>query len=69
MNFRCVRSLGARTMDVSVGVPIHPAKEKPPINVVGDVGGRIAIMVVSTVFLIPPSCSKIYYIPLHTLQG
>ena len=23
------------------------AKEKPPINVVGDVGGRIAIMVVS----------------------
>lgn len=34
-------------MDVSVGVPIHPAKEKPPINVVGDVGGRIAIMVVS----------------------
>lgn len=32
-------------MDVSVGVPVHPAKEKPPINVVGDVGGRIAIMV------------------------
>lgn len=37
----------SRTMDVSVGVPAHPAKEKPPINVVGDVGGRIAIMVVS----------------------
>lgn len=37
----------SRTMDVSVGVPQHPAKEKPPINVVGDVGGRIAIMVVS----------------------
>ncbi|RZF37882.1 hypothetical protein LSTR_LSTR009982 [Laodelphax striatellus] len=35
----------SRTMDVSVGVPQHPAKEKPPINVVGDVGGRIAIMV------------------------
>uniref|UniRef100_A0AAG5DWW8 Ribose-phosphate pyrophosphokinase N-terminal domain-containing protein n=2 Tax=Anopheles TaxID=44482 RepID=A0AAG5DWW8_ANOAO len=35
----------SRTMDVSGGVPIHPAKEKPPINVVGDVGGRIAIMV------------------------
>lgn len=37
-------------MDVSVGVgvPYHPAKEKPPINVVGDVGGRIAIMVVCT---------------------
>lgn len=35
-----------RTMDVGVGVPVHPAKEKPPINVVGDVGGRIAIMVV-----------------------
>lgn len=37
----------SRTMEVGVGVPVHPAKEKPPINVVGDVGGRIAIMVVS----------------------
>lgn len=36
----------SRTMDAGVGVPAHPAKEKPPINVVGDVGGRIAIMVV-----------------------
>lgn len=46
-NFKLFRSR-SRTMDVSVGVgvPIHPAKEKPPINVVGDVGGRIAIMVV-----------------------
>nr|CAD7568659.1 unnamed protein product [Timema californicum] len=35
----------SRTMDVGVGVPVHPAKEKPPINVVGDIGGRIAIMV------------------------
>nr|CAD7260380.1 unnamed protein product [Timema shepardi] len=35
----------SHTMDVDVGVPAHPAKEKPPINVVGDVGGRIAIMV------------------------
>lgn len=34
-----------RMSDVSGGVPVHPAKEKPPINVVGDVGGRIAIMV------------------------
>lgn len=35
-----------RTMDISVtGVPTQAAKEKPPINVVGDVGGRIAIMV------------------------
>lgn len=38
--------LSLRTMEVGVGVPVHPAKEKPPINVVGDVGGRIAIMVV-----------------------
>jgi len=37
----------SRTMDVPDSVPIHPAKEKPPMNVVGDVGGRIAIMVVS----------------------
>lgn len=32
-------------MGVGVGVPQHPAKEKPPINVVGDISGRIAIMV------------------------
>lgn len=34
-----------RTVSLSVGVPVHPPKEKPPINVVGDVSGRIAIMV------------------------
>ncbi|XP_065080179.1 histone H2A, sperm-like [Ochlerotatus camptorhynchus] len=33
------------TYVLAVSVPVHPAKEKPPINVVGDVGGRIAIMV------------------------
>jgi phosphoribosylpyrophosphate synthetase len=55
----------SRTMDVSVGVPVHPAKEKPPINVVGDVGGRIAIMVVSShvLFLrclsLSPVCSSL----------
>ncbi|XP_024892679.1 phosphoribosyl pyrophosphate synthase-associated protein 2 isoform X2 [Temnothorax curvispinosus] len=38
-------AMAARTMEVGVGVPLHPAKEKPPISVVGDVGGRIAIMV------------------------
>ncbi|XP_026676379.1 phosphoribosyl pyrophosphate synthase-associated protein 1-like [Diaphorina citri] len=32
-------------MEMDVGVPQHPAKEKPPISVVGDVGGRVAIMV------------------------
>ncbi|XP_011313707.1 phosphoribosyl pyrophosphate synthase-associated protein 2 [Fopius arisanus] len=37
--------LSSRTMEVGVGVPSHPAKEKPPINVVGDVSGHIAIMV------------------------
>ncbi|XP_044734269.1 phosphoribosyl pyrophosphate synthase-associated protein 2 isoform X1 [Chrysoperla carnea] len=37
--------LATRTMEVGGGVPAHPAKEKPPISVVGDVGGRIAIMV------------------------
>ena len=41
----------SRTMNVTVGVPIHPAKEKPPINIVGDVGGRIAIMVVSIYYV------------------
>lgn len=39
-------AVSSRTMmQAGVGVPEHPAKEKPPINVVGDVGGRIAIMV------------------------
>lgn len=56
----------SRTMDVSVGVPVHPAKEKPPINVVGDVGGRIAIMVVSSRVLfmqclsLSPFCSSLF---------
>lgn len=36
-----------RTMDVGVGIPQHSVKEKPPIYVVGDVGNRIAIIVVS----------------------
>lgn len=38
---------------VDIGMPVVPSnlpKEKPPINVVGDVGGRIAIMVVSSKF-------------------
>lgn len=38
-------------MDAGVGVPVHIAKEKPPINVVGDVGGRIAIIVVWSTLL------------------
>lgn len=39
-------TLRSRTMDAARGMPVMTAKEKPPINVVGDVGGRIAIMVV-----------------------
>lgn len=36
----------SRTMEVALDImPVLAAKEKPPINVVGDVGGRIAIMV------------------------
>ncbi|XP_037094085.1 phosphoribosyl pyrophosphate synthase-associated protein 1-like isoform X2 [Pollicipes pollicipes] len=36
----------SRIMTAGVtGVPMQAAKEKPPISVVGDVGGRIAIMV------------------------
>ncbi|XP_053970193.1 phosphoribosyl pyrophosphate synthase-associated protein 2 isoform X3 [Anastrepha obliqua] len=34
-----------RTISVSVGVPEHPPKVKPPLTIVGDVTGRIAIMV------------------------
>lgn len=34
-----------RMTDVSSGFPSLVAKEKPPINVVGDVGGRIAVIV------------------------
>ncbi|UYV73915.1 PRPSAP1 [Cordylochernes scorpioides] len=54
-----VTGAATRTMDVGLDlmpveivaatrglcVPVLAAKEKPPINVVGDVGGRIAIMV------------------------
>lgn len=39
---------GVRTVAVGLeSVPVLGAKEKPPIHVVGDVSGRIAIMVVS----------------------
>lgn len=41
------------TMDI--GMPVVPSnlpKEKPPINVVGDVGGRIAIMVVCSLLFL-----------------
>ncbi|XP_070497845.1 phosphoribosyl pyrophosphate synthase-associated protein 2 isoform X2 [Chironomus tepperi] len=34
-----------RMSDISSGFPSMVAKEKPPINVVGDVGGRIAVIV------------------------
>ncbi|XP_017020964.1 phosphoribosyl pyrophosphate synthase-associated protein 2 isoform X4 [Drosophila kikkawai] len=34
-----------RTTSVSVGVPEHICKVKPPLTIVGDVNGRIAIMV------------------------
>nr|XP_017000564.1 phosphoribosyl pyrophosphate synthase-associated protein 2 isoform X2 [Drosophila takahashii]XP_017000565.1 phosphoribosyl pyrophosphate synthase-associated protein 2 isoform X2 [Drosophila takahashii] len=34
-----------RTTSVSVGVPEHIVKVKPPLTIVGDVSGRIAIMV------------------------
>jgi len=38
-------SLDDRVMAVGVTLPSMTAKEKPPMNVVGDVSGRIAIMV------------------------
>ena len=34
-----------RVTTVGQALPPMTAKERPPINVVGDVGGRIAIMV------------------------
>jgi phosphoribosylpyrophosphate synthetase len=33
------------SMSMGATLPPLTAKEKPPINVVGDVGGKIAIMV------------------------
>lgn len=45
-------SVRSRTMDAAGGMPVMTAKEKPPINVVGDVGGRIAIMVVRLVLFV-----------------
>jgi len=41
---------GGRVMEVGGGVPALQPKEKPPISVVGDVGGRIAIMVDDMVY-------------------
>ncbi|XP_035694908.1 phosphoribosyl pyrophosphate synthase-associated protein 2-like isoform X1 [Branchiostoma floridae] len=42
----CARDGGRYwSADFGIGVPMLTAKEKPPINVVGDVGGRIAIIV------------------------
>ena len=39
-------TVSVKTMDVGFDtMPVLAAKEKPPITVVGDVGGRIAIMV------------------------
>ena len=35
----------SRTTAAINTLPLMAAKEKPPINVVGDVGGKIAIMV------------------------
>lgn len=50
----------SRTMEMGGGVPQHPAKEKPPINIVGDVSGRIAIMVVCSLLSIP-DCSCYFF--------
>ena len=38
-------SFQSRVTSIGSTLPPLTAKEKPPINVVGDVGGRIAIMV------------------------
>ncbi|XP_060847525.1 phosphoribosyl pyrophosphate synthase-associated protein 2-like [Rhopalosiphum padi] len=35
----------SKAMDVGVGIPEYPVKEKPPMNIVGDVNDRIAIIV------------------------
>ena len=37
----------SRTYELRDGMPLLTAKAKPPITVVGDVSGKIAIMVVS----------------------
>ena len=50
-----------RTTSVSVGVPEHIVKVKPPLTIVGDVSGRIAIMVVSTLDLRPKAFSEINF--------
>jgi len=44
-----------------VGVPEHIVKVKPPLTIVGDVSGRIAIMVVSTLGLRPKAFSEINF--------
>ncbi|XP_011146066.1 phosphoribosyl pyrophosphate synthase-associated protein 2 isoform X3 [Harpegnathos saltator] len=61
-------ALASRTMEVGVGVPMHPAKEKPPINVVGDVGGRIAIMVVVVTNTVPHDVQKMQCPKIKTVD-
>lgn len=56
-------------MDVAVGVPVHYAKEKPPINVVGDVSGRIAIMVVCILIVLNCRHSDNYQIEWEQLMS
>ena len=55
-------------MDVGTGVPTPPAKEKPPLTVVGDVGGRIAIMVVCFCFYIFAGICLIPHTVLNKLE-
>lgn len=57
------------TMDI--GMPVVPSnlpKEKPPINVVGDVGGRIAIMVVG-VFILQYPPGKVELLSIYFILG
>ena len=45
------------------------AKEKPPLTVVGDVGGRIAIMVVSRIILSTAVFSELIALCHHYIKS
>ena len=60
-----------RITEVGTAVSLPPLtiKEKPPINVVGDVGGRIAIMVDDLIDNVKPFVDAAIILKGKTLKG
>ncbi|XP_029364410.1 phosphoribosyl pyrophosphate synthase-associated protein 2 isoform X3 [Echeneis naucrates] len=61
----CVRNTTGHT---GLELPLMMAKEKPPITVVGDVGGRIAIIVVVVTNTVPHEVQKLQCPKIKTVD-